>query len=384
MKKLDATVIIWGNDNYNVLGLLRQLTPYVENVIFLVNNKINHCAIYSRFCKQYKIVSGIKEGIRYLIDFGFSLNHKAFIITTSDLLAAAVDLNSEKLSRYYFLCTTKEQGELNKALDKNYQCAIARQVGINVPDSREFRWNSPISNISYPCLIKPSFKAVGVRHPFKTCICNNLNDIIGVQKIFDKNGTYTLQQLVKKEKDILIYGCRFEDGRTLYGGSFTKYRWANNGDGSYGILSFEIPECINEKSLDAFLNKINYFGLFSAEFGIENETAWFYEFNLRNDGTSHYFYQAGICNLPLIWIYCHIYSDHNYPSVISNKKECSVFIDEINDYDNVKSDRMSKAEWKKDYKKASVYKYYAKNDRMPWCFEKVRQSLSCIYHMIKK
>ena len=381
MEKIDATVIIWGNDNYHVSGLLRQLSPYVSNVVFLVNNRKYHCATISKYCKHYQVVSGINAGLEYLLDFGKSLNEKAFIITTSDLLAAAIDQNSKLLSPYYYLCTTKEQGALTKVLNKNYQCEIAEQAGIHVPESKEFYWNSSIEGITYPCLIKPSFKVVGVHHPFKTMVCRTPDELICAQNSLDKQGTYTLQQLINKEKDILVYGCRLEDGSIIYAGSFIKYRWANNGDGSFGTISPDVPECINKEHLNSFMNKIEYYGLFSAEFGFENNAAWFYEFNLRNDGTSHYFYQAFHVNLPLLWVKDHL-GVFTWDRI--ENKHNAIFIDEINDIDNVRAGRITKSEWRKDYRKATVFKYYDRKDRKPYYYEKTKQYLRELYHKIKR
>lgn len=379
MEKLRATVVIWGNDNYNVLGLLRQLTPFVENVLFLVNSKTSHCATKSKYCKKYKVVKTIDEGIRFLIKYGSQNIGPKFIISSSDLLAQALDLHQYDLSQYYILCTTKEKGRLSKALDKTYQYELARQVGILVPDSRIFKYDTPVEGIRYPCLIKPAFKEKDATHPFKTKICRDENQLKATQKQLLTQGTYVLQQYIIKEKDLLVYGCRFNDGEVVYAGSFTKYRWAG-GDGSYGTISREIPTCIDLDKLNTFLERIDYLGLFSAEFGIEDDKAWFYEFNLRNDGTSHYFYQANIANLPLAWIRYHINGGIK-PSVNNNT---AIFIDEIGDYKNVGYGVVSMSEWERQRRSASVFKIYDAHDRLPYYCVKLEKYLSRLYHKIKR
>lgn len=379
MEKLKADVIIWGNDNYNVLGLLRQLTPYVENVLFLINGKAGHCATKSRYCKQYKVVKNVQDGIDYLIKKGKGSQRTSFVITSSDLLAEAVDKYHDELSRYYVLCTTFETGLLGKALDKNYQCELASKVGINVPSSRLFNSVSTTGGIIYPCLIKPAFKRAGVYHPFKTKVCHNEDELRKTQGLLDKNGTYVLQQYVKKEKDLLVYGCRFDDGRVEYAGSFTKYRWSK-GDGSYGTIDSAIPLSIDIDKLNTFLAEIDYRGLFSAEFGEENGVAWFYEFNLRNDGTSHYFFQAGIANLPLTWVKYHL----NKALPEYRNAGSFIFMDEIGDYANVKTGLISEAEWKQQKEEATIYKYYDKKDKRPYYYMKIYQLIARLYHKIKR
>ena len=378
MAKLKAYVIVWGNDNYNVLGLLRQLTPFIENVLFLVNGKRTFCASASKFCKTHKVVSSISDGLDYLFKLGVQLQEKAFIIATSDLIAVAIDKNKGSLSKYYYLCTTKQAGLLTKAYDKDYQYQLAKRVGIRVPESMLFSSCSSTDGVSYPCLIKPAYKEEGVYHPFKTKICNDEKELRGTQQQLDKKGTYVLQQYINKECDLLVYGCRYGNGSVSYAGVFIKSRWSG-GDGSYGILSSEIPSCLDVRQLNDFLKEIDYCGLFSAEFGVEKGVAWFYEFNLRNDGTSHYFYQAGLANMPLGWIGYHLNCESSSPV----RGISAVFIDEIGDYDNVRKGVIDLNDWEKQYKSATVFKYYDKDDTLPYYCMRGYYLLSRLYQKVK-
>ena len=378
MERLSATVVIWGNDNYNVLGLLRQLSPFVGETVFLVNNRVLHCATLSRYCTKYIVTRSTEEAIHYLLKRSSHSNQKAFLITTSDLLASIIDEHQKELSRYYYLSSTREQGVLSKALDKQLQYEIAEEIGIHVPQSISFKWDSPIEEIIYPCLVKPAVKQKGVKHPFKFRVCKDMNELLATQVLLDHSGIYVLQQYIEKEYDVLIYGCRFEDGNVVYAGSFSKYRWSG-GDGSYGYVSSSIPVCVETDKVNAFMERINYCGLFSAEFGVKDNTAWFYECNLRNDGTSHYFYQADLENLPLLWIKNHY--EKCLPKIEGEKK--AIFMDEIGDSDNIGS-IISIEEWKKQRRAATVFKYFDRTDKWPYYYKKFRRGLSRIYHIIFK
>ena len=109
--------------------------------------------------------------------------------------------------------------------------------------------------------------------------------------------------------------------------------------------------------------------MFSVEYGLLDDRAYFFEINLRNDGTSHYFYQAGV-NLPLAYVLSA--SGKDYTSVLTNITCEQWFIDEIFDVENVILGRVSKANWKKDLEQATIFKYYDKNDVVP--YEIVRRS----------
>ena len=92
-----------------------------------------------------------------------------------DEVAEVVDKNREKLLPYFFLSGTSEQGLLSKIDDKNIMSEIAKRHGFTIPKSVEFKWNSRVDNIEYPCIVKPTALATG-RLDFKSHICWSEND----------------------------------------------------------------------------------------------------------------------------------------------------------------------------------------------------------------
>ena len=49
-------VIVFGRDNYNTLGLARQLGNENLDLMFLMPGGINHCATESKYCRNIKHV----------------------------------------------------------------------------------------------------------------------------------------------------------------------------------------------------------------------------------------------------------------------------------------------------------------------------------------
>ena len=93
------------------------------------------------------------------------------------------------------------------------------------------------------------------------------------------------------------------------------------------------------------------------------DKAYFFEVNLRNDGTSHYFYQSG-ANIPLAYAYSCVGED--YTQVNIGVTEDRWFIDEVFDFENVIKGVISKKQWKADKEQATVFKYYDDDDEEPW------------------
>ena len=174
---------------------------------------------------------------------------------------------------------------------------------------------------------------------------------------------FILQQYIQKEYDLLVYGGRLYDGNTVIAGAMIRDRWADSGSSSHGYITTDIPKCVDAKKIVEFLEKINYYGLFSFEYGIVGDKAYFFEVNLRNDGTSHYFYQAG-ANIPLAYVYSCVRAD--YTKIPIKVTEKAWFIDEIFDIENVIKGVISKEQWKQELSEATIFKYYDKEDPEPW------------------
>lgn len=61
---------------------------------------------------------------------------------------------------------------------------LAVKIGILCPQSRYVQWNSDISSIQYPCLIKPSHQKPGHFNEFKFKICNDKDSLKGYLSSF--------------------------------------------------------------------------------------------------------------------------------------------------------------------------------------------------------
>lgn len=381
-KCIPNKVILWGNDNYNTLGVLRMLSKCNIDIFFLINNKKRHCASKSRYLKKYYVVKSIEAGIKYLIDNFKEESCKSILICTSDLIAEAIDNNKEKLSQFLFISGVSEGLRLEDILDKNTMTSLAKECGLNVPYSRRITKNEYSTDIQFPCIVKPNKNRVNHKKEFKSFICNNPDELNDIMIKVNDDSEFILQQYIKKKYEILIYGCRLKNGDVFIPGCFLKDRWLHGGDATHGLITKKIPTIINIKAIEIFLKRIGYHGLFSVEFGVENDKAYFYEFNLRNDGTSHYFFPAGV-NLPYLYVLDCIGTKYNTEDF--KVKKDVFFIDEIGDKTNIDGLSLSKKQWKEDLKKCLAFKLYDKHDPCPyyWAFAFNNIYTNAIKKMIK-
>ena len=356
-------IIIWGHDNYNTLGLLRQLSGEGRNLFFLMWGKPAGCASSSRWFGAYKTTVSIEEGYQYLITHFADEAKKPVVFTPSDEIIEFIDQHKSELEKKYIIPGTREQGLLTKIDDKNTMTELAYKLGFLVPESQACRKDTDLRSVQYPCIIKPAHATIGRRNEFKYKICVNEKSLNNALKFVRQDSEFILQHYIPKESVALVYGARTKDGTILLAGTLIKDRFIACGDGSHGLITEQLPIGIEKDKIELFLSEINYYGLFSFEYGVFEGKAFFFEVNLRNDGTSHLFYQAG-ANIPLAWYYDAIGKDYSgiNTTVIKN----AWYIDEIFDVANVWNGSISRKLWKSEYAQATIFKYYDKEDPKPW------------------
>lgn len=378
--KIKNKVIVWGADCSNVLGLMRELGNKGLELIFLIKGRKGSAAS-SKYCQKYIETSTIEDGYSHLMENYKNEQEKPIIITPSDEIITFIDRHKEDFETYFIVPGTRTKGNIEKYIDKNNMTALAEEIGIVCPKSRAIRKGSDISGIEYPCFIKPSHEKPGHYNEFKFKICKNEKALKKTLRYVRSDSQFIVQQYIPKEWDLLVYGSRMWDGNTVLAGAFIRDRLANGGVASHGFFTPNIPEFADTSKISEFLERIDYHGLFSFEYGLHDGKAFFFEVNLRNDGTAHYFYQAG-ANIPLAYIYSSAGLD--YSNIVTKVDGEKWFIDELYDVENVLTGKISLKKWKREKKEATIFKYYDKDDMAPYNAEKKRRVRQILQDLILK
>lgn len=300
-------VIVIGADHYNTLWLVRSLgmERFYVTVIIINPDSDKSFVCKSRYCKEAYIVSDYDEMIHLLCELSFC--YKVPVFASGDAGAVALDESYDLLSQKYILHHCKnEQGGIKYWMDKSNMLSLAKDVGINIPFSLSVDLNKGSLNyelIPFPCLIKPEVSATSSKNSFR--ICSDIEQLKqAVNDIRKDCAKVLIQEYVKRDYEYLVYGVSTGDEIILPGG-LTKVHTCkdskNLGMASYAYLSDEIPKQLkNFDSIKSFIRKMGYCGLFSIEFMITKDKAYFLEINLRNDGTCYFTTQAGV-NIPALW-----------------------------------------------------------------------------------
>ena len=292
---------------------------------------------------------------------------KPILFTSGDGVVTFMDKKKNDLTKKYIVPGTEIQGNLEKYIDKYTMTQLAKQIGIDVPQSKYVTKNTNVDDIECPCFIKPSHQKVGHYNEFKFKYCATLDDLKRTLKLVRNDSVFIVQKFIKKEKDLLVYGCRTPKGDTLIAGGLITDRFAVGNGSSYGYVDCLVHPSIDTQKIKTFLDTIDYVGLFSFEYGLCDGKAYFFETNLRNDGTSHFFFQAG-ANIPLTYaLSCAGKSINKISYKVT--KPC-FYMDEIFDIANVIQDNVSRKEWREQYARVRAFKFFDKDDMTPYIIAK--------------
>ena len=218
MSSIKNKVIIWGIDDVNTLGVVREMGESDFDFLFLIKGEEKFAA-RSKYVKRIKRIASNDEGLRYLLDSYANEDDKSIIISTGDGVSVFIDQHRDELSPYFILLTTTEKGYVEKYTDKYVMTELAASFGILCPKSRPVQWNSSIEGTEYPCLIKPSHQKPGHYNEFKYKICETEQELKDTLAHVRQDSEFILQEYIKSENDLVIYGVRMHDKTTLFAGS---------------------------------------------------------------------------------------------------------------------------------------------------------------------
>lgn len=326
-------IIVIGPDHYNTLWLVRSLgmKKVCPFVIILSPNKKSF-VVKSKYCRKSVIVSNEESLLTILMNSEFP--DRQILLSSSDAVAIFLDTHLGVLKDKYIIqnCNNK-QGELSYWMNKDKMVAKAAESGLSIPYSISISPSTcdNITEIKYPCLIKPKQSAVASKNDFR--ICNNAEELnFAITSIKNKCPNILIQEYIKPDYEYLVYGVSTDDEICLPGGLRKIHTCSdtnNLGMMSYACLSEEIPEQLgNFENIKGFIRAIGYKGLFSVEFLISKEKAYFLEINLRNDGTCYITTQAGV-NMPALWVYACLGKDSSKLSRVF-KRQYTYGMNEVN------------------------------------------------------
>lgn len=303
--QISNKLIILGINNLNTLGLIRSLGEARQPVyLILWPSELRMCNL--RFSKYITWMHHCKPGedfIDVLKQHFWHEEHKPVLYTNCDLAQSMLDANYDELKERFHIFNAKgRQGEIIRLMDKKNTFVIAKDCGLNLIPTYYIDKTSPLpESIPYPCLIK-SDNSSRAGKDFM-CVCS---DKAQLQAALRDGVEYLLQEYIEKDTELNILGVSLNHGKdVIISGAVRKIRDYLHYQSFYICLEDldEYPQ-VDMARVKRFVAETGYEGLFSIEFLIKGDKAYFLEINLRNDGCCYLYTSAGV-NYPYIWAeYC--------------------------------------------------------------------------------
>lgn len=338
---MNSKVIVVGNNHHNTLGLVRSLGRGGFNVsCFVVDEAIDRSFVEkSKYIHFFKLFKTFESLLVYLKEK--KTETLVPIFTTSDEGAEFLDLHYGELSKNYLLnnCGHK-QGGISHWMNKEIMLAKAQECGLRIPKGSIVKTNAfeidQFKDFVFPCIIKPHKSSVAGKTNFRICEdCQQLkNALLEISNVCDQA---IVQEYINRDYEFLMMGMRSSrTGDIVLPGGLHKLRVCKRtkslGMFAYAYTTPDIEQSIDVNALKRFLESIEYDGIFSVEFMIAQDKAYFLEINLRNDGTQFCFEGAGV-NLPLIWSKLSMNEDESSQNKRLEKKYCMVEVNYVKNMD---------------------------------------------------
>lgn len=339
---MSNNVIVLGNNHHNTLGLVRSLGRGGMDVTCLIVSEglVNSFVGKSKYIKDFRLLPSFDSALSYMKE---NIPHEEQIpvFTTSDAAAEYLDSHYDELCQHYLVnnCGRKQDG-ISYWMNKEIMLSKAKECGLVVPSGFHFNTSSDLSTIPeevvFPCIIKPQKSSLAGKDNFR--ICNNREQLeVAIREVSVHCQEVMIQEYIKRDYEVLVMGMRsITTKTTVIPGCLHKLRVCQHtkslGMFAYAYTTRAIDNAIEVESMKRFLDAIDYDGIFSMEFMIANEKAYFLEINLRNDGTQFCFEGAGV-NLPLLWIKASKGKDITSDNKSLEKKFCMVEVNYLKNMD---------------------------------------------------
>lgn len=364
---MNPDFIIYGSGNYNSLGVLHCMaSKEIKAFLLLIGSGRNpfkgEVIRFSKFARCLHLVKDEEEGLRWLLSHRRNFPKGTIVYPTSDTAESLLDLHYDELIDHFIFPNAGKAGKVTQLMEKDRQTLDAAQTGIRTlwsiyTTSPEFE----SAQITYPCMIKPIKSITGSKGDMR--VCHTPEELNRAIQSAQSTKDFIVQQYICNESDLLFLGIRFADGTITIPAVIKKPGVSSTGEYTHAIVSTAVKECLPElENVKNYVNTLEFTGPFSIEFGLEKGKNYFFEINLRNDGTSHYPLAAGI-NIPYIW-YLSCKGTLKAEDLSCRDSEYEM-IDEIFDIRRVLSHEQTLSQWYRRLFSAGAYRYYVSFDPLP-------------------
>lgn len=369
-------VVIIGHSTTLRLGTIRAVAELgcEISVVVIIGGKrggLKPFDCYSRYLScVFFCHNSEKELTTLLIDKCKDNEQKVLLIPVSDFAAVVIGDNNDILSEYFLFPHIKDPSKsIRYWMDKENQKELARNFGINVPESKVINiFNKSFEipeGINYPCFTKPlSSIGCGKRY-FRRC--NNEKELNKVLQSFgtEANVTILVEDYKEIEKEFAVIG--FSDGEDVVFPGIIHLLTQTRAALHLGVaMTGEIIPTEGFESLleqfKIFVLQMGFVGIFDIDFYYSDNKFYFGEMNLRPGASGYAITKLGV-NLPAMLVH-HLRKE----SIVGMKRQINrsaSFVNERICEDEWNMGGFTSAQYHQTISSADISFVYDSKDSMP-------------------
>lgn len=358
-------IVLVTKEHYNPLGIVRTLGEAgIRPIVVAVKGDLKFVG-QSKYVKEKYYVNSTENGIDLIIDKFANNSEKSFILTGDDVTVAMLDKHYERLKDYFYFYNAGEPGRIAHYMNKDVMMDLVTKHGIQIAKTWKVKVGEVPEDIVYPIMTK-AINSISAEWKDIVYICNNDTEL---KEAFShmKSDKVLVQQYIEKVDEFSFDAFSVNRGKDVF--VVTEANQVYNMPDKYSpywIIKNSENKDMQEK-IAKVIEEIGLEGIFEFEFMQDKYgDIWFLEINFRNTALG---YSTTVAGMPQVVCWC----ESMEKGFIDKKKyykkvpEGLTAMAECFDYDvRVKAGKITKKEWKKQFKDAECKMYKGRNDNIPF------------------
>ena len=361
MATIERKYIVFGDEHYNPLGVVRSLGEAgIRPILFVKKSKFKIVSA-SKYIFKVFYINSLDEGYEILLKHYGNCTLKPVLIPCDDQTVRYFDNKYEDLKDKFLFNNAGGNNNITYFLNKIHINSLAEKHGLKVAKTYLIEKGKIPEDIVYPVISKTVTSYSG-KWKDDYYICNNEEELKDAYKKIEGTDIF-LQQFITKKNELCLDGFCVK-GKTFIAIAST-YTYLLPGQYSCRMRIKNFNNKKLEKAISSIFEEIGFEGIFSIEFLIgEDNTLYFLEINFRNSTWSYASTKLGM-NLPVLW--AQGMSRGEIPQNIRKKiPDGYTAMAEIPDFKwRVLSRKIGIIRWLKELKNTDCLFFYNKKDPKP-------------------
>lgn len=365
MNLKNRTFIVFAEEHYNPLGVIRSLGEAGFNPIAIIIKGGPHLASKSKYLSKVYYVENREHGLKILLKEYSGCMEKVFVYACDDTTEEFLDNHYEELKEDFIFYNAGKAGRVTEFLNKETIGNLALKHGLNFLEAVAVKKDEIPENLEYPIITKAIDSTVGGwKNDMFIC-----HDQLELKAAYAKiqSPEVMLQKYIVKKNEYCLEGFSCNHGEQVFIAiesvynyklpmSYSPYMTVNNFSNKNNVFC----------GLKEMFREIGFEGIFEVEFlEAEDGTLYFGEINFRNSTWSYASTCAGM-NLPVLWAEAML--EGKLPENCFNKIPEPGFtaMVELTDFkERVIKRKYSPIKWIQDLKRCQCKYYIGRNDLKP-------------------